>query len=63
MLTTNKDFEGLPTNNRPDTYYCDYGETKPTNNVMNGAVLIEFGQTSGIKVYMFQKSSLTWKEL
>lgn len=61
MITTNKDFESYPTNNHPSTYYWHKGDTKPTNNVINGACGIEMDSTGNkITVYFFDKTANVW---
>lgn len=61
MLSTNKDFDGISSNSHPSVYYWAKGDTKPTNNVMNGAAGIEMDATGNkITVYFFDKSSGTW---
>ena len=61
MITTNKDFEGISSNSRPTTYYWSKGDTKPTNNVMNGAAGIEMDSTTNtFTIYFFDKDSETW---
>lgn len=61
MISTNKDFEGISSNGHPTTYYWSKGDTKPTNNVMNGAAGIEMDATENkITVYFFNKTSGTW---
>lgn len=61
MLTTDKDFDGISDNNHPTTYYIRKGETKPLNNVINGAVLIEM-DPSGNEVggFIFERDTKTW---
>ena len=61
MLTTDKDFDGISDNNHPTTYYWDKGDTKPTNNVMNGAAGIEMDvDNNKITIYFFSKSHNQW---
>lgn len=61
MISTNKDFEGISSNGHPTTYYWSKGDTKPTNNVINGAAGIEMDATnSTFTVYFFDKTSGTW---
>ena len=61
MISTNKDFENLPTKDHPTTYYWNKNDTPPTVNVMNGAAGIEMDATNHtFKVYFFDKSSATW---
>ena len=61
MISTNKDFDGISNNSHPSTYYWAKGDTKPTNNVMNGAAGIEMDATNNkITIYFFDKASGTW---
>lgn len=59
MVTTDKDFENLPTKDHPRTYYFISTDSKPTTNVINGAVGIEIDTS---KIYFFNKGSSTWVE-
>lgn len=58
MITTDKDFENLPTKDHPRVYYGKNTDTKPTANVMNGAAFIDIDKGD---VYFFDKETGTWK--
>lgn len=60
MITTDKDFEGLQTNNHPRTYWLKSTDTKPVNKVLNGAVCIEVDTGKG---FLFDQESKKWTEV
>jgi len=59
MISTDKDFDGISDNNHPVVYYALSTDEKPTNKVINGAVLIEMNTS---KIYFFDKASSAWLE-
>ena len=60
MLTTDKDFDGISDNNHPTTYYGLSTDTKPTKNVINGAIFIEINTG---KAFFFDRANTTWLEV
>ena len=60
MISTNKDFDFLPTNKRPEVYYLLSTDTKPTKGVVNGAFTLELDTDKG---YFFDREHEVWREV
>lgn len=61
MISTNKDFDGISNNSHPSVYYWSSDDTKPSDNIMNGAVGIEMDSYNDtIYFYFYDKSSNNW---
>ena len=56
MITSNKDFEGLNTNNKPETYYGLSTDEKPITAV-NGSCFIEMDTST---MYFFDEEAKEW---
>lgn len=56
MITSNKDFEGLNTNNKPETYFGLSTDEKPIT-VVNGSCFIEMDTST---MYFFDEETTEW---
>ena len=57
MITTNKDFDGFTTHTHPRRYYGKSTDTKPVDNVINGAEYVEVDTN---QAFRFDYKTKTW---